>query len=108
MLVHVQIAPVLAKLCLEFSDISSQPGRLPRGRRQLWWLRRAGPAGAARMLHFPARHLLHFLVTCWLTLNFLGLQGVNVKELCVKAALAGTCFHFYQQVRPVSTKNRIL
>ncbi|WVZ96741.1 hypothetical protein U9M48_042342 [Paspalum notatum var. saurae] len=24
--------------------------------------------------------------------------GVDIKELCVKAALAGTCFHFYQQV----------
>uniref|UniRef100_A0A452Y467 Sugar phosphate transporter domain-containing protein n=1 Tax=Aegilops tauschii subsp. strangulata TaxID=200361 RepID=A0A452Y467_AEGTS len=24
--------------------------------------------------------------------------GVNLQELCVKAAIAGTCFHFYQQV----------
>jgi len=30
--------------------------------------------------------------------SYLQSAGVNVKELCVKAALAGTCFHFYQQV----------
>lgn len=24
--------------------------------------------------------------------------GVNLQELCLKAAIAGTCFHFYQQV----------
>ncbi|KAF8727041.1 hypothetical protein HU200_019538 [Digitaria exilis] len=30
--------------------------------------------------------------------SYLQSAGVNIKELCVKAALAGTCFHFYQQV----------
>ncbi|CAN6326837.1 unnamed protein product [Urochloa humidicola] len=30
--------------------------------------------------------------------SYLQSSGVNVKDLCVKAALAGTCFHFYQQV----------
>jgi len=30
--------------------------------------------------------------------SYLQSAGVNVKELCVNAALAGTCFHFYQQV----------
>nr|CAB3464102.1 unnamed protein product [Digitaria exilis] len=37
--------------------------------------------------------------------SYLQSAGVNIKELCVKAALAGTCFHFYQQVRPISTQN---
>ncbi|TVU17278.1 hypothetical protein EJB05_33298, partial [Eragrostis curvula] len=32
------------------------------------------------------------------TPSYLQSTGVNIKELCVKAALAGTCFHFYQQV----------
>ncbi|XP_066363008.1 uncharacterized protein [Miscanthus floridulus] len=30
--------------------------------------------------------------------SYLQNAGVNVKELCVRAALAGTCFYFYQQV----------
>uniref|UniRef100_A0A0E0DMP9 Sugar phosphate transporter domain-containing protein n=1 Tax=Oryza meridionalis TaxID=40149 RepID=A0A0E0DMP9_9ORYZ len=30
--------------------------------------------------------------------SYLQSNGVNLQELCVKAALAGTCFHFYQQV----------
>ncbi|KAL6897896.1 hypothetical protein ACP4OV_006855 [Aristida adscensionis] len=30
--------------------------------------------------------------------SYLQSTGVNIQELCVKAALAGTCFHFYQQV----------
>ncbi|KAL6608294.1 hypothetical protein ACP70R_041357 [Stipagrostis hirtigluma subsp. patula] len=32
------------------------------------------------------------------TPSYLQSTGVNIQELCVKAALAGTCFHFYQQV----------
>jgi len=40
---------------------------------------------------------------CWI-LNLLRLQGVNIKELCVRVALAGTCCSFYQQVRPVFTR----
>ncbi|GJN35906.1 hypothetical protein PR202_gb24721 [Eleusine coracana subsp. coracana] len=30
--------------------------------------------------------------------SYLRSTGINIEELCVKAALAGTCFHFYQQV----------
>ncbi|EEE62491.1 phosphoenolpyruvate/phosphate translocator 3, chloroplastic-like [Oryza sativa Japonica Group] len=30
--------------------------------------------------------------------SYLQSNGVNLQELCMKAALAGTCFHFYQQV----------
>jgi len=30
--------------------------------------------------------------------SYLQSAGVSVKELCVRAALAGTCFYFYQQV----------
>jgi len=40
---------------------------------------------------------------CWI-LNLLRLQGVNIKELCVRVALAGTCCSFYEQVRPVFTR----
>ncbi|ONM42330.1 Phosphoenolpyruvate/phosphate translocator 2 chloroplastic [Zea mays] len=32
--------------------------------------------------------------------------GVNVKELFVRAALAGTSFYFYQQVRPVCLRSK--
>uniref|UniRef100_A0ACD5TKY9 Uncharacterized protein n=1 Tax=Avena sativa TaxID=4498 RepID=A0ACD5TKY9_AVESA len=30
--------------------------------------------------------------------SYLQSTGVNLQELCLKAAIAGTCFHFYQQV----------
>ncbi|KAF6988509.1 hypothetical protein CFC21_006034 [Triticum aestivum] len=30
--------------------------------------------------------------------SYLQSTGVNLQELCVKAVIAGTCFHFYQQV----------
>jgi hypothetical protein len=32
-----------------------------------------------------------------------GLQGLNLQELCVRAALAGFCFHGYQKVRTEET-----
>ena len=39
---------------------------------------------------------------------FFELRTARETPVVVKAALAGTCFHFHQQVRAVSAKNRIL
>lgn len=56
---------------------------------------------------FSIMTIMAFLLSAPLMLSVEGIKfspsylqsaGVNVKELCVKAALAGTCFHFYQQV----------
>ncbi|RLN27860.1 phosphoenolpyruvate/phosphate translocator 3, chloroplastic-like [Panicum miliaceum] len=56
---------------------------------------------------FSIMTVMSFLLSAPLMLSVEGIKfspsylqsaGVNVKELCVKAALAGTCFHFYQQV----------
>ncbi|CAL4910125.1 unnamed protein product [Urochloa decumbens] len=56
---------------------------------------------------FSIMTVMAFLLSAPLMLSIEGIKfspsylqsaGVNVKDLCVKAALAGTCFHFYQQV----------
>ncbi|CAN6340786.1 unnamed protein product, partial [Urochloa humidicola] len=56
---------------------------------------------------FSIMTIMAFLLSAPLMLSIEGIKfspsylqsaGVNVKDLCVKAALAGTCFHFYQQV----------
>lgn len=56
---------------------------------------------------FSIMTVMSFLLSAPLMLSVEGIKfspsylqsaGVNIKELCVKAALAGTCFHFYQQV----------
>lgn len=36
-------------------------------------------------------------VTCLLVIQ--ASEGLNVKELCIRALLSGLCFHSYQQVR---------
>ncbi|KAG8084938.1 hypothetical protein GUJ93_ZPchr0010g7265 [Zizania palustris] len=56
---------------------------------------------------FSIMTIMSFLLSVPLMLSVEGIKfspsylqstGVNLQELCVKAALAGTCFHFYQQV----------
>ncbi|XP_062180473.1 phosphoenolpyruvate/phosphate translocator 3, chloroplastic-like [Phragmites australis] len=56
---------------------------------------------------FSIMTLMAFLLSAPLMLSVEGIKftpsylqstGVNIQELCVKAVLAGTCFHFYQQV----------
>uniref|UniRef100_J3M4D8 Sugar phosphate transporter domain-containing protein n=2 Tax=Oryza brachyantha TaxID=4533 RepID=J3M4D8_ORYBR len=56
---------------------------------------------------FSIMTVMSFLLSAPLMLSVEGIKfspsylqstGVNLQELCIKAALAGTCFHFYQQV----------
>ncbi|KAL5201986.1 hypothetical protein ABZP36_012938 [Zizania latifolia] len=56
---------------------------------------------------FSIMTVMSFLLSAPLMLSVEGIKfspsylqstGVNLQELCLRAALAGTCFHFYQQV----------